>query len=297
MSRLLNLGSLNIDLVYRVPHLSRPGESLTCASFARGPGGKGLNQSLAAARAGAAVAHAGNAGGDGTWLRDLLAADGVDVSRTRLHPDLPTGHAVIQVADSGENSIVYHVGANHALALGDLRGLFAGFGPGDWFLAQNETTCVPEALREAAARGLRVAFNPAPMTPPVREYPLDAVSLLLVNETEAAELSGAAEPAAAMAALRRRCPRTDVVLTLGAQGAWFSGPSGEHRAAPPPVRPVDTTAAGDTFIGYLLAALMRGEAIPAALVLACRAAALSTTRPGAAASIPNAAEVAAFTAG
>jgi ribokinase len=291
MPRLLNLGSLNIDLVYRIPHIVRPGETLASTSFLRGPGGKGLNQSLAAARAGASVAHAGRIGPDGAFLCELLAADGVDTSRTPTLPDTPTGHAIIQVADSGENSIVLFAGANHALAPADLPALFDGFGAGDWFLTQNETTCVPDALRAAASRGLRVAFNPAPMSPAVRTYPLDAVTLLIVNETEAAELSGHPEPAAAMRALQSLLPQTDIVITLGADGAWFAGPSGEHRATPPRLHPIDTTAAGDTFIGYLLAGLMRGDAPLAALTLACRAAALSTTRPGAASSIPTVVEV------
>lgn len=294
MPRLLNLGSLNLDLVYRQPHIVRPGETLASTRFERGAGGKGLNQSLAAARAGATVFHAGRVGADGAWLLDLLAADHVDVTACRQLGEVSTGHAIIQVADSGENAIVLHAGANHAFAEADLPAMFAGFGVGDWFLTQNETAAVPAALHLAAERGLRVAFNPAPMTPAVCEYPLDAVALLIVNETEAAALSGEGEPGAAIDALRQRLPHADIVLTLGASGAWWAGPAGEHRATPPPVQPIDTTAAGDTFIGYLLASLMRDEPPGSALTVACRAAALSTTRAGAAASIPAAAAVAAF---
>lgn len=291
MSRLLNFGSLNIDLVYRTAHIVRPGETLASSSFLRGPGGKGLNQSLAAARAGACVAHAGRLGPDGDFLRELLAADRVDHTITLTLPETATGHAIIQVAANGENAIILHAGANHAFTPADLPALFHGFGPGDWFLTQNETTSVPEALRTAAERGLRVVFNPAPMSPAVLTYPLDLVSLLIVNETEAVELSGHPDPAAAMQALRTRLPRTDIVITLGAEGAWFAGPTGEYRAQPPRVTPVDTTAAGDTFIGYLVASLMRGTGTPEALTLACWAAALSTTRPGAAVSIPTLLEV------
>jgi ribokinase len=220
----------------------------------------------------------------------------VNVSRVLIHPDETSGHAIIQVAASGENAIVLHPGTNHAFSASDLPALLASFSPGDWFLAQNETSCVPEALHAASAAGLRVVLNPAPMSPEVKSFPLDVVDLLVVNETEAAGLSGKATPHEAMDTLRRRLPRADIVLTLGARGAWFSGPSGEATASPPRVHATDTTAAGDTFIGYLLAGLMEGAAPAVALARACTAAAISTTRPGAASSIPSAAEVAAFVA-
>jgi ribokinase len=296
MPRLLNLGSLNIDLVYRIPHPLRPGETVASHAFARGAGGKGLNQSLAAARAGLEVCHAGCVGPDGDWLCALLATDRVDVSRVARLDHSPTGHAIILVADSGENSIVLHGGANLQVDPAALEAAFAGFGPGDWFLTQNETSGVDSALRLAQARGLRIVFNPAPMTATVHRLPLDAVSLHVVNETEAASLAGVDDPEAALVRMCARWPGTQVVITLGAAGAWAAGPEGDARATPPQIEAVDTTAAGDTFIGYLLAALMQGTAIEPALHHACRAAALSATRPGAALSIPTAAEVQSFRA-
>ncbi len=296
MPRLLNLGSLNLDLIYRIPHPLQPGETVASHSLTHGAGGKGLNQSLAAARAGVDVCHAGCVGPDGDGLRSLLAADRVDVSRVVRCDTAATGHAIILVADSGENAIVLHGGANHQIDPAGLEPMFAGFGPGDWFLTQNETSAVEAALRLAQQRGLRIAFNPAPMTAAVGSTPLEGVSLLVINEIEAAALAGMDDPDTALAELCLRWPRTQVVITLGAAGAWSAGPQGMARAKPPRAQGVDTTAAGDTFIGYLLAALMRGEAIGPSLAHACRAAALSTTRPGAAASIPTASEVHAFTA-
>jgi len=287
MPRLLNLGSLNIDHTYQVPHVARPGETLSSTAYARGPGGKGLNQSIAAARAGAAVSHAGRIGEDGLWLRDLLGREGIEISRLAVAPDCPTGHAIIQVTPGGENAIVLQAGANHALRPDELPAIFDGTGPGDWFLTQNETACVPEALRLAAERGLRVAFNPAPAHPSLAHTcPLERLDLLIVNETEAEILGGSSDPDLALRHLRERCPKTTIVLTLGARGARLVAPGGEHSATAPRVEAVDTTAAGDTFIGYLLAEWMAGASPASALRTAVRAAALSVTRPGAAASIP-----------
>ncbi|MBI2497455.1 MAG: ribokinase [Opitutae bacterium] len=286
MSRILNLGSLNIDCVYRMERIVAPGETLASSAFSRGAGGKGLNQSVALARAGAQVCHAGCLGREADWLRELLAAERVDT--TRLHAvDQPAGHAIIQVDAAGRNAIILHGGANLVLKPDRLPGLFEGHGPGDWFLTQNETSCVPEALAAARARGLTVCFNPAPMHASVVGYPLAAVDWLVVNEHEGGELGGGTAPAGILRGLRKLCPRAHLILTLGAAGAWGAPPEGEPVfAAAPKVPAVDTTAAGDTFIGYLLAASMQGATLPAALELACRAGAVCVTRPGAAASIP-----------
>ncbi len=291
MPSIFNYGSINIDDVYRVPHFVRPGETLASLGFTRGAGGKGFNQSVALARAGATVRHVGRYGPEAAWLRDRLAAEGIDV-RGLLPSDLPAGRALIQVDDRGENAIVLCAGANHALTPDDLPPLLAEAGPGDWFVTQNETSAVSEALSLAHTRGLTVCFNPAPMTGAVRDYALDAVDWLIVNETEGEALSGETAPPEVLRALRRRCPRAHLVLTLGAEGVRCLAPDGEEAVVPAlRVTPVDTTAAGDSFIGYLLAARLRGTALEEALRQACRAAALSVTRPGAAESIPRLAEI------
>lgn len=249
MPRILNLGSLNIDYVYRMERIVAPGETLASTAFSRGAGGKGLNQSIALARAGAKVCHAGCLGREADWLREPLQAERVDTAR--LHAvDQPAGHAIIQVDAAGRNAIVLHGGANLALKLDRLPDMFEGFGPGDWFLTQNETSCVPGALAAARARGLTVCFNPAPMHAAVTGYPLAAVDWLVVNEHEGSELGGGEAPTDILRGLRRRCPRATLILTLGAAGAWGAPPVGAPVfVAAPKVRSVDTTAAGDTFIG------------------------------------------------
>ena len=290
MNRIFNLGSVNIDHVYRVPHFVRPGETLAASSYSRGAGGKGFNQSIALARAGAAVCHVGATGADADWLRSWLQTEGVDIRHLALS-DEPTGHAVIQVSDAGENSIVLHGGANHAIPPQAVSKAIADARPGEWFLCQNETSSVPEALRIAKAAGLHVSFNPAPMSPEVLTYPLDCVDWLIVNETEGAELSGEAQPDRIVSQLRERWAGTSILLTLGGEGALCSEASGVIRIPAPRVIPVDTTAAGDTFVGYFLGTLAAGGTLNASLAMAIDAAAITVTRPGAADSIPLRSEI------
>ena len=290
---ILVFGSLNIDHVYEVEHLVRPGETLPSTEYRRFQGGKGANQSVALARAGADVFHAGRIGPEGLWLRDAVAAQGVDVTHVGLD-NQPTGHAIIQVDPAGENSILLYGGANLTVTPDDAHYVISRFGRDDWLLLQNEISSLPAILREAAQRRMTVAFNPAPMTPAVHEYPLDDVSLFVVNQTEGAALAQIerASPASIVETLQRRFPHAAILLTLGQNGSLYA--RGEERIHTPaqPVAAVDTTAAGDTFIGYFLAELLAGESTAYALTIATRAAALCVTRPGAAVSIPLRSELA-----
>ena len=289
--RVLNFGSLNVDHVYRVEHIVRPGETLGSSSYSRFPGGKGANQSVAMARAGAEVWHAGQLGPESAWLRDRLAEDGVNVELVRVG-EQPGGHAIIQVEDSGQNSIVLFGGANRAIAADHIAWAVAVCRPGDILLLQNEINGLPELIRQGHAAGLRVCLNPAPMDESVHALPLDLLDLLIVNETEGEALSGAREPKAILAALAAKLPRTRLCLTLGKDGVLFRGTDGITLfQAASAHKPVDTTAAGDTFIGYFLAAELSGKTIPEALAAASEAAGLSVTRPGAMDSIPWAREL------
>jgi ribokinase len=286
----INFGSLNVDHVYRVAHFVRPGETLASQSYNRFPGGKGFNQSVALARAGVPVRHAGKIGADGLWLQSYLADCGADTAGIET-TDGPTGHAIIQVTPQGENAIVLHGGANRRITPADAERTLATAGPGDLLLLQNEISALPEIMQTAAARGLSIAFNPAPMDASVLDLPLDLVGTFILNEVEAGMLAGVADESAMLAAMRRRFPNAAVVLTLGSKGARYAD-ARETLAAPAvPVKAVDTTAAGDTFIGYFLAERILGRDAGTALATACRAAAICVTRPGAAVSIPTRAEV------
>ncbi len=277
--KVIDFGSLNIDLVYHVHAFARPGETITAASFDRFAGGKGLNQSVALARAGAPVLHAGVVGTDGAFLLEVLRESGVDTSAVSVDPAVPTGHAVIQVADSGENLIVLYPGANHCVTPELAERVLAPGEPGDILLLQNEISAIPDIMRAAAKRGMRIFFNPAPMTAEVASYPLELVDTLIVNETEWEALAG------------RRLPSTlNILKTLGARGAVYNDTV--RVAAHPVDRVVDTTGAGDTFIGYFIAERLRGAEIAEAMETASAASAWCIRRPGAAPSIPRRADLA-----
>jgi ribokinase len=292
MPRVLNFGSLNIDHVYRVPHFVQPKETLSSLDYQRFAGGKGFNQSIALARAGADVAHAGCIGADGTWLRELLVESGANVAHLRTVAT-STGHAIINVSPDGQNSIVLYGGANRAITPDMARDTIATFKPGDFLLLQNEISAMPEIMRLAQKRGMNIVFNPAPLDAAVATYPLETVSCFLLNEIEGSQLSGADKPDAVMTALRKRFPKATIILTLGHDGVLASDAGNEPIRVPAcrVEKVVDTTAAGDTFTGYYLAGRLRGDDFATAIRTACRAAAICVTRPGAAASIPKRDEV------
>lgn len=288
--KLLNFGSINIDLVYRLPHIVKPGETLASMSLEKFAGGKGSNQSIALGRAGAPVYHAGRIGKDGEWIVRILKEAGVDVRNIRKDPG-PTGHAIIQVADGGQNSIVLFPAANHAITRKDIRDTLARFGRGDILLLQNEINAIPEIMTLAHQAGMKIWFNPAPFSPAILSYPLPLVDLFIVNEIEAADLSGARAGKPALSALARQFPAAQILMTLGSKGAMLKSGSRQWMVPAPKVKAVDTTAAGDTFIGYFAASLIQGLAPEACLTFACKAASLSVTRKGAADSIPSQREV------
>ncbi|WP_238780964.1 ribokinase [Prescottella equi] len=274
------VGSINMDLVARAARMPAPGETVLGTSFATTPGGKGSNQAIAAAKAGADVAFVG-AVGDDTFaleLRQTLVDAEVDAERLREVPG-PSGVAAITVDSSGQNSIIVVPGANSRVV--DLTDdELAAIADADVLLCQLEIPLdtVTAAARHAAAHGTVVILNPSPAQP-LPDGLVDAVDVLVVNETEERQLGEDA--------LTRV---QHVVTTLGADGARYRGPGGEQlRVAAPSVDAVDTTGAGDAFAGALASAWSRGP--DAALTFACAAGALTATRPGASAASPTRAEI------
>ena len=282
-----NLGSVNIDHVYRVPHLPEPGETLASTSFNSGLGGKGANQSIAVAKAGGQVLHIGAIGADGGWLADQMADAGVD-TRFLSVIDVPTGHAIINVDDAAENVIVLFTGANRALTEEMVNEALSGAGAGDWLLLQNETNLGVYAAKTAKAKGLRVAYAAAPFDAEAAAAMLPVTDLLAVNHIEAAQLSEA------LGVLATDLPVAQVLITRGADGATLQTGGEEISVDAFKVDPVDTTGAGDTFLGYFLAALDLGRSAKDALTFASGASAIQVTKVGAAVAIPVAAEVEAF---
>ena len=280
-----NLGSINIDVVYRVPHLVAPGETLAATEMTRGLGGKGTNMSVAAARAAARVVHIGAVGSDGRWAAERLMEYGVD-TRFIAMVDAPTGHANICVDDAGENAIVLYPGANGEITQDALGQALSEACAGDTFITQNETNAQAEAVRMARDLGLRVVYAAAPFDADAVRAVMDDLDLLILNEVEAAQLS------AATGSDIEDLPVPEVVVTMGAQGCrWFKKGEAPKDFAAHPAEPVDTTGAGDTFTGYLIAGLDRGAPMAQAIDLAMRAGALMVTRLGAADVIPDLKEI------
>jgi len=292
--KILNYGSLNIDRVYRVPHIVKPGETIASQSFLTFAGGKGANQSVAIARAGGMVYQAGKVGRDGRWLIKKIAGSGVNTHFIRTAEE-NTGQAVIQVDKNGENAIFLYPGANHRITRAEIDDVLRNFKAGDVLLLQNEINEVAYLIHAAHDRKMLICLNPAPMDQRVEKYPLRKVNLLILNETEGITLSGKTKPKAILDALAKKLPRTEIVLTLGKQGAIASSPDRRIiKASSVRVKSVDTTAAGDTFIGYYLAGRAAEKNMEECLRQACTSAAICVTRPGAMDSIPSFREIGDF---
>ncbi|MDA1075148.1 MAG: ribokinase [Proteobacteria bacterium] len=290
MPKLVNLGSLSMDHVYAVPALVGPGETISSLSHTFSPGGKGLNQSLAAALNGVEVCHVGCVGDDGQVLLDVLSKASVDVTKVRTVSG-SSGHAVIQVDRSGVNAIVIDGGANRCLTEADVDEAFKLLERGDWLLLQNEINDVPRVLARAKESKAKIAFNVAPVDERIGEYDFTSVDWLIVNAIEACAIAGEEDEKKAFDRLMESLPKTQILQTLGHAGLRYGYRSPRIRLPAFQVKPVDETAAGDAFTGVLLAALIGGLDVPESLTRASAAGALTVTRPGAASSIPDQSEI------
>jgi ribokinase len=291
--RILNYGSLNIDFVYQVPHIVRPGETIHGGDFRTYAGGKGANQSVALARAGAEIWHAGKIGEDGLWLKDLLEQSGVHTEYIHEYSG-PTGHTFIQVSPEGQNAIVLYTGGNYKNLPQEMDATLSCFSDGDYLVLQNEINLMAELIEKAHTKGLRICLNPAPFTENIKSWPLEKLELLIVNEIEAESLAGVqGNYESILDALVIKYPDVKILMTLGKEGSIYGRNTERFRVGIPaldlPV--VDTTAAGDTYFGYFLKTMIAGKSIPQAMLTASRAAYLTVSRPGAMSSIPYAAEV------
>lgn len=288
--KILNFGSLNYDYVYAVDHILLAGETSAASKLETFCGGKGLNQSVALARAGAQVWHAGQVGEEGAQLLELCRENGVHTEYIRTVPG-KSGHTVIQVDKNGQNNILLFGGANRSIPGDYADRVLEQFGESDLLLLQNEVNDLPRLIERGSARGMRIVLNPSPYDEVIGRCDLSKVSILLVNEIEGWQISGQREPERILEYLAQKYPQTAVVLTLGSQGVRYRHGKKDFSHGIYPVPVVDTTAAGDTFTGYFLAGLTAGKSVPDCLELASRASSIAVTRPGAAPSIPQLREV------
>lgn len=287
--KVLNFGSVNYDHIYEMDHFVTPKETVSSLSYKRSAGGKGLNQSIALARAGADVYHAGMAGFDGDALIECLQDFGVNTDFLKKDPDHATGHAVIQVCHA-ENCIILFGGTNRMITPQMIDDVLEHFDAGDVLLIQNEISSLPELITNAHHKGMKIVFNAAPMNDAVFACPLAYIDLFIVNEVEGRGLAktDSTDYECIIEALQKAYPANEILLTVGSEGSYYiHGDMVIHQDAFP-VEAVDTTAAGDTFTGYYLASVLKGEEPSAALRTASRAASICVQHHGAAPSIPSA---------
>ena len=304
--KILNFGSLNIDYVYRVAHILQPGETLKAGEMEVFPGGKGLNQSIAAARAGAEVYHAGMVGADdGGFLLDVCRENQVNTDYIR-RAEGKSGHTIIQVDDNAQNSILLYGGGNRKITEDFIGEVLAGFGKGDILVLQNEINLLDVVIDRAYEKGMKIVLNPSPFDEGLDGCDLSKVSVFLVNEIEAGLLAGGngedregsrkgcengEDGAKLVDKILKKYPGAQAVVTMGAQGAFYGQGSFRHFQRSFPVKAVDTTAAGDTFTGYFVYGMMKGEAIEVIMERAAMAAAVAVSRKGAVPSIPKREEI------
>lgn len=292
--KILVLGSCNIDYVYTMPHIIKPGETLTTLHLLQFPGGKGFNQAIALGRAGARTAMAGTIGADGRFMLELLKEADVDASQLEITSH-PTGHAIIQVDQQGQNCIIVFGGANRTLTEERIDAILSGLNPGDMVLLQNEVNLLPYILSAARAKSLQIALNPSPIDQVIGQLDLNLVDVLLINEVEGQAISGKSNLAEILDAIQTRFKIPCIVLTLGGDGALCATAKGVFKQPVFKTNVVDTTAAGDTFTGYFLSAyLSQPEKPDQAIRRATAASAIAVSKKGAAVSIPRADEVDAF---
>lgn len=292
----LCFGSLNIDYTYRVPHFVRKGETLAARSLQVFSGGKGMNQAVALARAGAPTQMAGAIGQDGLFLLEQLRQAGAGTEYVQVLENERTGNAFIQNDDEGDNCILLYGGANQAVSKEQIDRVLENFQAGDYLVLQNEISQIPYLMERGHKRGMKLVLNPSPMERAVLDYPLEYVDIFMLNRLEGEELLGRECPdeKELLEKLGEKYPAAEIVLTLGEKGSLYR--RGETVVSQPayPVRTVDTTGAGDTYTGFFVSGLMKGLSPKDAMKQASKAAALAVTRQGAAPSIPTLEEVKAF---
>lgn len=289
--KVLNFGSLNIDYVYDVAHCVRPGETITSLGRSIFAGGKGLNQSVALAKAGAEVYHAGKVGYDGEILFKAMEQAGVNARYVVRQEEMQSGHTIIQVDAEGQNCIIVHGGTNRTLTHAQMDQTLEGFAQGDFLVLQNEINDLPYLIERAHEKGMNIVLNPSPMDELIDALPLEKVDYLIVNEIEGAQIAGTETIGEIIPALAQKYPGMKVLLTLGSDGAVYFDGQTTYSQPIFKVKAVDTTAAGDTFLGYFVSGIGSGVPVETVLRRAARASSITVSGKGAAESIPRLEEV------
>ena len=295
--KILSFGSLNVDYVYKLPHVVMKGETIASKALNIYPGGKGLNQSIALGKAGADVYHAGSIGEDGKFLVKCLEDAGVHTKHVKIIENMQSGHAIIQNTDDGDNCILLFGGANQMITKDQVDETLTDFESGDFLILQNEINELKYIIEQAHAKGMQIVLNPSPMNEVITELPLEYINYFLLNEIEASQVLArpVENPDEIIAALAEKFPNAKIVLTLGGDGSVFFDGTKKVSQGIYKVKAVDTTAAGDTFTGYFIAGEAKGQDVNLSMDMAAKAAAITVSRPGAGVAIPTLDEVEKFT--
>lgn len=294
--KILSFGSLNIDYVYSVPHFVKKGETLSAKELNVYTGGKGLNQSIALARAGVETYQAGAIGTDGMFLLEQLKEAGVKTDLVKILDDVRTGNAIIQNDDEGDNCIVLFGGANQAITKEQVDEVFKDFTNEDYLLIQNEINELSYIVEKAKEEGMKIILNPSPMNEKIMKLPLDQIDYFILNEIEAMQILEMGKPEEIdgkyiSSLLHERFKDATIVLTLGSEGSVCISDDEYVEQSIYKVKAIDTTAAGDTYTGYFIAGILKGKTIKESMDIASKASAIAVTRQGAAPSIPVLEEV------
>lgn len=294
--KILCFGSLNIDYTYKVDHFVQKGETLSSDSLQVFSGGKGLNQSIALARSGAEVYHAGSIGEDGKFLLTQLQEAGVNTDYVNILKTVRTGNAIIQNNKEGDNCIILYGGANQAITTEQVDTVLEHFQSGDFVVLQNEINEVPYIIEQAHNRKIKIVLNPSPMDGKIKKMPLEYVDFFLLNEIEAGQILGKdakneIDGEILAKALHEKFPKSAIVLTMGEKGSIYMDSNETVLQPVYKVQSVDTTAAGDTFTGFFIGGILRGLTMKETMDMASKAAGIAVTRMGAAPSIPGIQEV------
>ncbi len=291
--KILNIGSLNIDYVYDVDHIVAPGETIASSTMNIFAGGKGLNQSVALAKAGADVCHGGLIGDDGQIFLDVCNEYGIDSDYIR-RIEGKSGHAIIQVGKNAQNSILLFGGTNQCFSKEIIDGILSDYNAGDLLLLQNEVNMLSYIIDAAYSKGIIVVLNPSPYNEKINDCDLTKVSIFLLNEIEGEQITGYSNEKEIIKSLTQKFPDAKIVLTLGKDGVVYAHKNEIYKKDSYKVNAVDTTAAGDTFTGYFLAGITKGMDIPNLLDMCVKASAIAVSRKGATSSIPTLDEVIKF---